>query len=383
MWLSVGGVAIGQTGSGASYTATIEALCRQYAAAQRGMPADAAFGQCMVERHCRASLRAARLPMRRSRAGELARWRLLTWPVFAWVRILSDQPAACRGDATLPLTGIRVVDLTRILAGPFCSMMLADMGAEIVKIETPGSGDPVRRQGAIRDGLSWYFAAFNRNKRSLTLNLRHPEGRAVLEKLIAQGDVLVENFRPGVLGGDGVRQGAARRAEPGACLLQPHRLRRERALSRPAVLRFHRPGDERVYERHRRARRRADARRSADRRPRRRALRRAWDMRGIGAPRPHRRGRHGRRQPQQRHDQHARLSRGELFRDRRAAGAQRQRPCDRLALRHVPHQGRRDRDRPVAGAVLSAAGRCARHARIARPPRFPHQRLCVSKTGRR
>ncbi len=99
----------------------------------------------------------------------------------------------------MPLTGTRVVDLTRILAGPFCSMMLADMGAEIVKIETPGSGDPVRRQGAIRDGLSWYFAAFNRNKRSLTLNLRHPEGRAVLEKLIAQGDVLVENFRPGVL----------------------------------------------------------------------------------------------------------------------------------------------------------------------------------------
>ncbi len=99
----------------------------------------------------------------------------------------------------MPLTGLRVVDLTRILAGPFCSMLLGDMGAEIVKIETPGTGDPVRRQGAIRNGLSWYFAAFNRNKRSVTLNLRHPEGRAVLEKLIAQADVLVENFRPGVM----------------------------------------------------------------------------------------------------------------------------------------------------------------------------------------
>jgi CoA:oxalate CoA-transferase len=99
----------------------------------------------------------------------------------------------------LPLSGLRVVDLTRILAGPFCSMLLADMGAEVIKIETPGSGDPVRRQGAIRDGLSWYFAAFNRNKRSLTLNLRSAEGRAVLEKLIAQSDVLVENFRPGVM----------------------------------------------------------------------------------------------------------------------------------------------------------------------------------------
>jgi crotonobetainyl-CoA:carnitine CoA-transferase CaiB-like acyl-CoA transferase len=99
----------------------------------------------------------------------------------------------------VPLTGIRVVDLTRILAGPFCTMLLADMGAEVVKIETPGEGDPVRNQGAIRDGLSWYFAAFNRNKRSLTLNLRHHEGRAVLGRLIAKSDVLVENFRPGVL----------------------------------------------------------------------------------------------------------------------------------------------------------------------------------------
>jgi crotonobetainyl-CoA:carnitine CoA-transferase CaiB-like acyl-CoA transferase len=99
----------------------------------------------------------------------------------------------------LPLTGLRVVDLTRILAGPFCTMLLADMGAEVVKIETPGSGDPVRWQGAIRDGLSWYFAAFNRNKRSLTLNLRHEEGRRILSRLIAESDVLVENFRPGVL----------------------------------------------------------------------------------------------------------------------------------------------------------------------------------------
>ena len=99
----------------------------------------------------------------------------------------------------MPLSGLRVVDLTRILAGPFCSMLLAHMGAEVIKIETPGGGDPVRRQGVVRDGLSWYFAGFNRNKCSLTLNLRQPGGRAVLEKLIAGSDVLVENFRPGVL----------------------------------------------------------------------------------------------------------------------------------------------------------------------------------------
>jgi len=99
----------------------------------------------------------------------------------------------------VPLSGIRVVDLTRILAGPFCTGMLADMGADVVKVETPGAGDPLRGQGAIKDGLSWYFAGFNRNKRSLSLNLRSEAGRAVLARLIGASDVLVENFRPGVL----------------------------------------------------------------------------------------------------------------------------------------------------------------------------------------
>src|SRR5271155_5940482 len=78
-------------------------------------------------------------------------------------------------------------------------MILADMGAEVIKIEPPGAGDPLRGQGAIRDGLSWYFAAFNRNKRSLSLNLREPQGKAVLARLIAGSDILVENFRPGVM----------------------------------------------------------------------------------------------------------------------------------------------------------------------------------------
>jgi crotonobetainyl-CoA:carnitine CoA-transferase CaiB-like acyl-CoA transferase len=99
----------------------------------------------------------------------------------------------------VPLSGIKIVDLTRILAGPFCTMLLADMGAEVIKIETPGVGDPLRAQGVIRDGLSWYFAAFNRNKRSLSLNLRSIEGKEVLSRLITTSDVVVENFRPGVM----------------------------------------------------------------------------------------------------------------------------------------------------------------------------------------
>lgn len=99
---------------------------------------------------------------------------------------------------TQPLTGIRVVDLTRVLSGPFCTMLLADMGADVVKIETP-QGDTVRIQGDTSRGMSWYFASFNRNKRSVVLDLRKSEGKAVLAKMLATADVLVENFRPGVL----------------------------------------------------------------------------------------------------------------------------------------------------------------------------------------
>ena len=97
------------------------------------------------------------------------------------------------------LEGIRVVDLTRILAGPFCTALLADMGADVVKIESPKGGDPVRGQGEIKDGLSWYFALFNRNKRSMTLDLYSDEGKQVLADMVRGADVLVENFKPGVL----------------------------------------------------------------------------------------------------------------------------------------------------------------------------------------
>jgi crotonobetainyl-CoA:carnitine CoA-transferase CaiB-like acyl-CoA transferase len=100
---------------------------------------------------------------------------------------------------TMQLEGIRVVDLTRILSGPFCSMFLADMGADVIKIESPGDGDPVREQGEIRNGMSFYFATFNRNKRSITLDLRKPQGKEILRDLIRRADVVVNNFRPGVM----------------------------------------------------------------------------------------------------------------------------------------------------------------------------------------
>jgi len=97
-----------------------------------------------------------------------------------------------------PLSGICVIDLTRVLSGPFSTMLLADMGADVIKVETP-QGDTVRGQGQIVNGLSWYFASVNRNKRSVVLDLRNDEGKAVLAKLLERADVLVENFRPGVL----------------------------------------------------------------------------------------------------------------------------------------------------------------------------------------
>lgn len=96
------------------------------------------------------------------------------------------------------LEGVRVVDLTRILSGPFCTMHLADLGAEVIKVEPP-EGDPIREQGQIVQGLSWYFAAFNRNKRSVRLNMRSAQGMLALRKLIATADVVVDNFRAGVM----------------------------------------------------------------------------------------------------------------------------------------------------------------------------------------
>ena len=114
----------------------------------------------------------------------------------------------------MALSGIRIIDLTRILAGPFCSMLLADMGADVIKVEAPGKGDPVRGQGAMKNGLSWYYAQFNRNKKSITLDLYADEGRAVLADLLRGADVLIENYRPGVLDRMGFDEARLRALNP-------------------------------------------------------------------------------------------------------------------------------------------------------------------------
>jgi glutaryl-CoA transferase len=99
-----------------------------------------------------------------------------------------------------PLSGILVVDLSRILAGPYCTQALADAGAEVIKVEEPAKGDDTRRWGPpFVEGESTYFLAVNRGKRSLSLNLKHAKGRAILWRLLETADVLVENFRTGTL----------------------------------------------------------------------------------------------------------------------------------------------------------------------------------------
>jgi len=98
-----------------------------------------------------------------------------------------------------PLAGVRVIDFTRILAGPFGSMFLGDMGAEVIKVEEPAKGDDTRGWPPFVGGEATYFLSVNRNKKSLTLNLKAPEGQAILRKLIARADVVLENFRPGTM----------------------------------------------------------------------------------------------------------------------------------------------------------------------------------------
>ncbi len=99
----------------------------------------------------------------------------------------------------LPLAGIRILDLSRLLPGPLATQHLADYGAEVIKIEDAGAGDYARTMGAMAGDTSYFYQVVNRNKKSLRLDLKHPEGRALFLRLVAEADALVEGFRPGVM----------------------------------------------------------------------------------------------------------------------------------------------------------------------------------------
>lgn len=115
-----------------------------------------------------------------------------------------------------PLSGIRILDLTRIVSGPFATMLLGDLGAEIIKIEEPGSGDESRTYGPpFINGESAYFLSVNRNKKSCAINLKTPEGIALIKELALKSDVIIENFRPGTLKKFGINYDELKTQNPG------------------------------------------------------------------------------------------------------------------------------------------------------------------------
>jgi crotonobetainyl-CoA:carnitine CoA-transferase CaiB-like acyl-CoA transferase len=102
-------------------------------------------------------------------------------------------------DASLPLEGLRVLEMGQLIAGPFASKLLGEFGADVIKIEPPGVGDPLRKWRKLKDGTSLWWHVQSRNKQSVTLDLKAPEGQDIVRRLVAEADILVENFRPGTL----------------------------------------------------------------------------------------------------------------------------------------------------------------------------------------
>ena len=121
---------------------------------------------------------------------------------------------------TGPLQGLRVVEMGQLIAGPFAAKTLADFGAEVIKIEPPDGGDPLRGWRLLQDGTSVWWQVQSRNKRSVALDLRAAEGQGIARKLIAEADVLIENFRPGTLEGWGLGPEALHALNPGLVLLR-------------------------------------------------------------------------------------------------------------------------------------------------------------------
>jgi formyl-CoA transferase len=119
-----------------------------------------------------------------------------------------------------PLQGLKIVEMGQLIAGPFAAKTLGDLGADVIKIEPPEGGDPLRQWRLIKDGTSVWWQVQSRNKRSIALDLRQPEGQAIARELIAQADVLVENFRPGTLEGWGMDYASLAGTNPGLILLR-------------------------------------------------------------------------------------------------------------------------------------------------------------------
>jgi formyl-CoA transferase len=117
-----------------------------------------------------------------------------------------------------PLVGVKVIELGGFIAGPYAASLFAQFGADVIKVEPPGEGDPLRRWRKLHNGTSLWWYSLSRNKRSITLNLKSDEGRRILRALVEKADVVVENFRPGTLEAWGLGWDELSRINPGLIL---------------------------------------------------------------------------------------------------------------------------------------------------------------------
>ena len=141
----------------------------------------------------------------------------------------------------MPLQGVRVIELGGLIAGPYAASLFAQFGAEVIKVEAPGEGDPLRTWRKLHNGTSLWWYSLSRNKKSITLNLKSEKGRRIVRALVEKADVVIENFRPGHARGVGARLGRSL-ADQSRAGARPHlRLRAGRSVSRPPGLRARLP----------------------------------------------------------------------------------------------------------------------------------------------
>ena len=266
---------------------------------------------------------------------------------------------------TGPLAGMRVLELAQIMAGPTCGMMLADMGADVIKVEKLPGGDDARAYREPRvNGVSAPFMILNRNKRGIALNLKHAQGRDILLRMVKDADVLIENFRRGTLEKLGPRlRGLVARSIPGLIYCAMSGYGRDGPYADKPRLRPDRPGLFRPDVDHRRAGRPAGQDRQLDRRHQRRHPGGGRHHRGLCPQAEDRRG-PDRRHLADRSGPAADLLAGrDLFRHRRIVRPDRLRaPADR-ALPGLPGQRRLDQHRRRQPGQLGAHRRGARATR--------------------
>ena len=152
------------------------------------------------------------------------------------------------------LDGIKVLELARYQAGPRAGMVMSDMGAEVIKVEKPG-GEETRAHAPLVNGTSVYFTVYNRGKKSITLNMRTEEGKEIFRELVKTADVVLENFRPGVIAKMGFSYEELKKIKPDIILTSVSGFGPVRPIQKPARLRPHRPGDVRADGDHRSPRR--------------------------------------------------------------------------------------------------------------------------------